>query len=49
MIETKLLMENLPAVYHRLTGRVSREEISDGAIKAMSVVNSMVNKNVKFD
>ena len=49
MIETKLLTENLPVVYHRLSGRVSRKEVTDGTIEAMSVVKSIVDKNEQFD
>lgn len=49
MIETSLLKEDPPVVYHRVSGNIRTDEASDGANKAMSVINSIVKNNIKFD
>ncbi len=49
MIETKITNEIPLIVYHCVTGEMSEEEAAVGASKAMSIINNIVGKNMRFN
>lgn len=49
MIETSLLIENPPIVYHRISGRINKDEAAEGAAKAITLIKSIVKNDTKFD
>lgn len=48
MIETKISNESPLIVYHCVSGKMSEEEATDGASKAMSIINNIVGKSLRF-
>ena len=49
MVETKILSESPTIVYHQVSGRMSEVEAAAGAAKAISMINSLVGKDMRFD